>query len=192
MSVISVTQLRAEIGGATEDLRDVGGMSDVHLRNIIDRHSELVETGVLSRLVNGEAPPLGTLVQLASLTVAESANNPLVAEGKIPPQYFPWVFRMIDSSGNTFDYDRDLFLTASMNGGKFVKRRYTIHGDKVYCMPDAAATHKITVGMYDEVVESVAPDLVEQARQLIIAEAKQMLASRVAEGTRQLRSDMGD
>lgn len=192
MSVISVTQLRAEIGGATEDLRDVGGMSDVHLRNIIDRHSELVETGVLARLKQGEIPPLGTLVTMATLTVAASASNPLVAEGKIPPQYFPWIFRMVDSSGNSFEYEGDIFLLASNNGGKFTKRRFGIHGDKVYVLPPTGASHKITVGGYSEVLYSMAPDLVEQARQMIIAEAKEMLRTRVAEGTRQLRSDMGD
>jgi len=192
MGVISVTQLRSEIGGATSDTRDAGGITDTELRNIIDRHEELVETAVVARLASGGHNLTGSLVTDEAVAVTTDDGNPLVSSAEIPSEYFPWVFKATDASGNDISYDPDIFETASNNGGIFIKRRFCVFGDRIYVLPVGSATIKVIVGDYDEIVSSVAPDIVESATQTIISEARQMLQAKIVEGSRQLKLETGD
>lgn len=184
-SLITVEELREEIGAPTRDSAEAGYVADKHLGPIIERAEEAIDDMVAQRLAQYAAESRQPIDDSKFETVQVNLDRVRgMAEGEIPETYYPFTFHPATSEqGRVFEYDRN---AESINQSTlFEKRRFRIKGDKVRATPETTSVLYLTVAPKDVLRAAVAADIIPDLNQQIIQQARQMLQARIEEGIRQ-------
>lgn len=184
--LLTVSELRARIGGALADTRLAGYILDADLQAILDE-----ERGRLVGMATNIARE--ALLSGKSLLVGTGVSRPVVASGHwsgtyeatIPEQYFPFVFRADTAEGDAITYDDQLLR---LRYSSVPRRRYFVtERTAVFLLPDSPAPEAVSVALATEeaVLDSLVSEDVAQSNERAVAKATAMLKARIAEQTRQ-------
>lgn len=179
--LITVSDLRERIGGPSNNPNSESYVTDAMLTSIIDHKreiaSEIVERKMES-LTNDQIKGMDITFDIVDIAVVASD---FVAQGVIPDDNLPVEFRVIDSSGNHYEYDIDIYGTANINAGTgFTKRRYDFLGNDLRIIPNTNQNMKMWLPTKDEIRQILVVDVIEQVNNDIINEARKMIRDRVA------------
>jgi hypothetical protein len=188
-NLITAGQLRDEIGGPTWDTTAVGHMTDDMLQSIIDRYSAMLEAELVGRLSRGELSFRGVSSKEKTILTAVASPNTNLATARLGFEYFPWFQDVVDQDGLPLDYDPDINQT--LYNSPFPRYRWSILGRDVMVSPSTTTSIQANVVDRARGISELGADLVAEANDRIIAAAKAMLAARIAEQGRLVRSDLG-
>lgn len=130
--IITLTQLRAQIGRVTDDPRFSEGIEDSVLQGIIDRHVDEFDSRAEEMLFTDQVPR-EALRHLSEPVEIELTTDTMVARGDMPAGYIRWSYGAFDSNAKMLGYEDGLLVYAEVS--PFATSRYRISGAHVEVLP---------------------------------------------------------
>ena len=181
-NIIGVDQLRHEIG-AHEHQAGPGYISDDMLQGIIDRHADQLKRSVEQLMVEQGASMPDHLTQEMEFTLS-AGDHPNVKQSSLSSVLFPFANEgYIESPASlgdiTLSPDVNLFRTVRKSFSDIY--RFNIYRNTLYVTTQEVEKVKLFLGIWDEVVGAVAPNLLQPTNQSIVQSAQAMLQARKQE-----------
>lgn len=186
--MISVDQLRSEIGSPTADVREAAAVTDGELQNLIDRKTKILDRITKQRMekrVLQNTPPSATHV-FEEEQISLSPNGD-VAQGSITTNHYPLTYAPATDGSGWFSYDSNL-ETESI--GFFDRRRFKFIGKDVIVIPPDTSSITLRLPEKDKAQKTVAADVIEKVNRKIKEEATQMVQQKAQVGEDLERSDL--
>lgn len=185
--IITVDQLRSEIGSPTADVRDPVAVTDEELHNIITRNEKILDQTILARLEKRalESVPASDQKahEKAQISLTDEGTH---AEGKVESRFYPVTFYQATSNNQFYEYDPNLQAEST---GFFDRRRFRFSGRRILVIP--SDTDPITMRLPVKVkVRRRMGDLVAKANNKIIQRAVKMVEAKRSEGLRLEEEDI--
>lgn len=181
---ITVDELRVAVGRASKDPSEAAPFSDPELQAIIDRHKanaeQMIEARVEKRMV--EQGPVAGDDLFAKETVSMTPSGPFATGTIDDTTYYPITSQTAwDGSDSVLTYDRSLDSQVPVF---FTRRRYRLIGNEVHVIPKDVSSITLYLPKRAETNARVGADLVRDANQRIIQEARSTMGIQVQEGSR--------
>lgn len=182
--IISVNQLREEIGDPTTNTQFAGYVSDDMLRGIIDRHVDWMESQALQRLEEGTRKPVKQ-TDPVEVSLENRTELPGIAVGNLGENYFPYATEGVvqspsDHQGKSLDWQPNLIREAQkiFHNGAYL---FDIEDDDVLVYPETIERVTVFAPSRTKAVEEIMADMVSEINNNIINKARTMMEAREAE-----------
>jgi hypothetical protein len=187
--IISVEQLRSEIGSPTSDVRDVAAVSDDELKGLIQRFTKNLHQSILSRLEKKaiESVPHGNHKTHEKVTIHLESKG-AYASNNIPDPFYPITFfeAYDPDKGKWFEYDPNMQAEST---GFFERRRFRFSGENVMVIPSDTDRLELQLPKKNAVHNQMG-DLIGQTNSQIIKAASRMVELKTQRGQRLEQSDL--
>lgn len=184
LEIITVDQLRKEIGDPTRGKRFADNVQDAYLQEIIDFHTNNAVESARALLSSSDLSG-STLFQPVSISLTGTD----VKKGAIPPTYFPFAIKAIGGSGKPLDAVRG--LEHVVYSSPVTVYGFDIHGANVFVSPSTETTVTLYLANEDALIKEYAAAVVDNARKAIIKEASDMLVRLQQGAINELKIDQG-
>jgi hypothetical protein len=181
--IISVDQLRDEIGDPTTNTQFAGHITDSMLQGIIDNHVDWLEKQAYQRLQEGKAKPVKRTEDVA-ITLSQNAPFPELATGTLGSNHFPYATEAIVKSPSTYngeplDYDPRLITKAKKIF--YDAFMFDIENRDVLVYPKDVEEITVMVPRLEDAIEEIMGDIFSEVNNNIINRARQMQQARTQE-----------
>lgn len=182
--IITVDQLREEIGDPTTNSQFASYVTDDMLRGIIDRHVSWLENQALQRLKEGTQKPISQ-TDAVEIDLKGQSHLPGVASGTLRDFYFPYATEGVvqspsEHAGNSLDWNPNLYQKTQKifyNGAYF----FDIEDRDVIVYPSDVDKITLHCPPTEHAVQEIMADMVTDVNANIIERATQMIQAREAE-----------
>lgn len=187
--IISLDQLRSEIGSPTADPREAAAVLDEELQSIIDRGKTEMKNRVKARLeervMKNTAPSASRIMERVGVPLKTGGR---FAEGSVPPSYYPMSFGTATSEDEKL-YSFESSLDVESNGF-FDRRRFKFVGNGVIVIPSDTEKLYMRLPNKTETNKSVGAEVISAVNQKIIQQATQMVQKKAQVGGDLEQSDL--
>lgn len=181
--VITVQELREEVGDPTTDVRFAGNVTDEMLKGIIDRHTAQLERLALQRLEEGRRKPVKDLTPV-QVDVSTDTAFPGLGKGRINGNYFPYATKCIvqtpsEHQGRSLQFDGDIMNTVGKS--PFTKYRFSIEDQELIISPSDVTKVTVMLAKNEDAIAEMTADVLDETNKSIIESARFMIEARAAE-----------
>ncbi len=139
--IITNSQLRQRIGGASANPNSESYISDAQLTDLITLKQKIAEE-IVERKMESLSDEQITAMDLKFDQVSISVTaGQIVATGSISDTYLPVAFKtFIGINGTHLEFDGDIHATGKIYNGVLTKNRYFISGSDLLVLPNTSGT----------------------------------------------------
>lgn len=182
--IITVDQLREEIGDPTTSTQFASHISDSTLQAIIDRHIDWMESQSLQRIEEGTRKPVER-TEPVEISVSTNSTNPGLTVGQIGSSYFPYATEGVirdpmDYRGDALDWQPNLFRESQkifFNGA----RMFDIENRNVLVYPSDVDAITLYLSTKENAIREIMADQIAKVNDRIIERARMALQARTQE-----------
>ena len=181
--IISVEDLRQEIGDPTENPQFASYISDETLQHIIDRHVDWLESQAFQRLKENRAKPVKQTEQV-TLECTQDSSVPGLTVAQLDDGYFPYgregvVVGPAEHAGQTLEYTFNLFQRVKKSFHEFYG--FDIENNVVLVSPAEVTDVTLYLPKRIYAVREIMADTISDVNANIIERARQAQQARERE-----------
>lgn len=182
--IITVDQLREEIGDPTTSPQFAGHITDSMLQGVIDNHVDWLEQQTYQRIQEGSAKPIKR-TDPVEVSVSQNSRIPELASGNLHPNYFPYategrVRQPGSYEGKPLDY-RPRLSSEARKIWYDEAFMFDIEDRNVLVYPKDVEEITIFLPTVNHAVQEVMSDMMADVNNNIINRARKMVQARTEE-----------
>lgn len=187
--IITLQELRDQIGKPTEDGSEYGNIQDDELTSIIDRWTNVFDQTIDQRIrehVQKGIPLLDeSMMDEVEIPLSAFANSNLdvLKKGTIDAAYYPYTTLPGFDDDYFYAYDKNIELTSSTSWVE--RRRFGFRDSQIIVIPNDATEITVFLPRLSDVKDVLGADLYDDINNSIIREAERFMDRTIKEGARQ-------